>query len=58
MASDWKMVLTILTAITILIIALWNGIQYRQMKRQLEIQNEQIRLSFFQDYANRVSQLF
>ncbi|MHA2263641.1 MAG: hypothetical protein ACXAEN_14695, partial [Candidatus Thorarchaeota archaeon] len=58
MATDWDMVLTILTAITIIIIVIWNGIQYRQMKKQLEIQNQQIRLNFFQDFTNRATQLF
>ncbi|MHA2064719.1 MAG: hypothetical protein ACXABY_10125 [Candidatus Thorarchaeota archaeon] len=49
MATDRDIVLTIL------IIVVWNGIQYRQIKEQLKIQNEQIRLSFFQDYTNRAS---
>ena len=58
MAIDWNMVLAALTAITIIIIVIWNGIQYRQMKKQLEIQNEQVRLNILWEYTKRWSNAF
>jgi hypothetical protein len=65
MPIDWNMVLTILTAISIIILVIWNAIQYLHMNKQLKIQNEQLkcqyeqtRLSFYAEYTKRFQEIF
>ena len=52
------MVATLVSVITILIVVIWNGIQYRQVKRQMEIQNEHMRLNILSEYTQRWSEVF
>jgi hypothetical protein len=60
MAIDWNLVTTVLTIVTILLVIYWNHKQYQQMQRELKIQNrqliiqnQQIKLSFFAEYTKR-----
>lgn len=57
MAIDWNLVATVLAAITIIIVVFWNGIQHRQMNKQLRIQTEQIKHNFFSEYTKRYQEI-
>ena len=55
---------SILTIITIIIIVIWNSKQYKQMNKQLEIennqliiQNEQIKHNYFSEYTKRYQEI-
>ncbi len=65
MAFDWSLsIVGILTLITIVSIFIWNGLQYKQMNKQLKIendqlkiQNEQIKHNYFSEYTKRYQEI-
>ncbi|MEA3342714.1 MAG: hypothetical protein U9Q92_00975 [archaeon] len=57
MTLDWNLIGSVLTFITIIVIASFNLIQYKQMQKQLKNQSEQIKLNFFSEYTQRYQEI-
>jgi len=58
----WKIelgdiVISLLTLITIGLVFYWNYKQYNQLKEQLKVQNEQIKLNFFSEYIKEYREI-
>ncbi|MER3447799.1 MAG: hypothetical protein C4291_13640 [Candidatus Dadabacteria bacterium] len=58
MTLDLSSIITsILTLETTIVVFYWSYRQYNQLKEQLKIQNEQIKLNFFSEYTKRYREI-
>ncbi|OHB19944.1 MAG: hypothetical protein A2666_03785 [Parcubacteria group bacterium RIFCSPHIGHO2_01_FULL_47_10b] len=58
MITDANTISLLLTGIGLIVVMVWNGVQYVQMRRQLTIEHEDIKQNMFAEYTWRYQEIF